>query len=311
MLGKILVMDGQGKVLRCLSEILVGEGYAVVTADNLNDGLRLEQVEAPDLVMADIRMPIGHLLYKLHDNNKLEAATDLIVMADDKDRAAAVDWLSKGAYDVLPKPVKASGQLMAVVERALQKRRLVLENRRLAKQLDRVSIEDSLTGVFNFRHLHQCLADEIVRGSRYNRPFLLIVADIDRLGKVNATHGRHAGDLVLKGVARLLEDNLRAADRVFRCDGGRFVLLLPETRIRPAIRIADRILEGVRYHGFGGNGSDPRVTVSMGAAEFPAEALDAATLIELADRRLEGAKQAGGDGFQFVDRPSLISDCAV
>jgi diguanylate cyclase (GGDEF)-like protein len=307
MAEKILVMDEQGKVLCCLSEILTGEGYAVVTADNVNDGFHLMQVEAPDLVMADIRMPIDRLIYKMHDNNRLDAATDVIVMAAEKERAAAVNWLGKGAYDFLLKPLKAPGLLTAVVGRALQKRRLVLENKRLAKQLEQATIKDSLTGIFNHRHLHQRLMDEIVRGSRYNRAFLLIVADIDGFGKVNETYGWHVGDLVLKRLAKLFEDNLRVSDSVFRCDGGKFVLLLPETRINQAVRLADRILEGVRYHDFGGHGSNPRVTISMGAAEFPMEALDAASLIKLADLRLQGVKIAGGDDFQFEDRTSLIS----
>lgn len=308
---KILVMDERGNVRRRLREILTGEGYAVVTTDNMTDGLHILQVEAPDLVMADIRLPIGHLLHKLRENNKSEAATDLIVIAAEEDRAAAVDWMVKGAYDLVPMPVATPRLLTFVVGRALQKRRLVFENRRLAKQLEQTTIMDPLTGIYNHHYMYKCLIDEIVRGSRYNHPFLLVVADIDRFGKLNETCGRHSGDLVLKRLAQLLEANLRVADSVFRGDGGKFVLLLPETRIKQAVRIADRILEGVRYHGFGGDGCIPRVTISMGAAEFPIEALDAGSLMELADKRLKGAKMAGGDGFQFEDRPNLISDCTV
>jgi two-component system, cell cycle response regulator len=308
---KILVMDEQDKVRRCLSEILTGEGFTVITTDNMNDGLRLFKVEAPDLVIADIKLSIGDCLYKLRDNNQLELAADLIVMATEEDRDAAVHWLGKGVYDFLPKPVTTPHLLTAVVGRALQKRRLVFENSRLAKQLEQVTIKDPLTGIYNHRHMYKCLMDEIVRGSRYNRPFLLIVADIDRFGKLNETCGRQAGDLVLTRMARLLEGNLRLADSVFRHDGGKFLLLLPETRIHQAIRVAERILEGVRYHVFDCDECNPRVTVSMGAAEFPLEARDAPSLIELAGQRLEGAKKAGGDGFQFEDRQGLISECGL
>jgi two-component system, cell cycle response regulator len=188
---------------------------------------------------------------------------------------------------------------------------LVFENRRLTEQLEQVTLKDPLTGIYNHRHMYKCLMDEIVRASRYNRSFLLIVADIDRFGKLNETYGRHAGDLVLTRMARLMEDSLRLADSVFRYDGGKFLLLLPETRMHQAIRVAERILEGVRYHVFGCDECNPQVTISMGAAEFPLESRDVPSLIEVADRRLEGAKKAGGDGFQFEDRPSLISDCAV
>lgn len=309
--GKILVVNGQGKVCRRLSEILTSEGYVVLPADNMADGLRICQKDAPDLVIADIRLPIDDCLHKLRENHKSELTVDLIVTGAGKDRDAAAHWLGKGVYDFLPDPVRAPGLLIAAVERALQKRRLVLEIRRLAKQLDQVTIKDPLTGIYNRRHMFNRLMDEIVRDSRYNRPFLLVAVDIDGFRRVNETYGRDAGDLVLKHMARLLEANLRSADSVFRSDGGKFVLLLPETGLRQGIRVAERILEGVRYHVLGCGENNLRVTVSMGAAEFPMEARDVSSLIELADKRLQGAKTSGGDGFQFDDRRNLLSECGI
>ena len=306
---KILMMDELDEDRRYFSEILTSEGYHVVTTDNMTDGLRLLQIEAPDLVIADVRLPIGECLNKLYDNNRLEMAVDLIVTTGEVDRDAAVHWLGKGAYDLLLRPVTNPHLLIAAVVRALQKRHLVLENRRLVEQLEQLAIKDPLTDAFNQRHMYSRLMDEIVRGSRYNRPFLLVAADIDRFGKLNETCGRHVGDLVLTHLARLLEGNLRLADYVFRDEGGKFVLLLPETRMHQGIRVAERIVEGVRYHIFACGECNPRVTISMGAAEFPSEARDVPSLIELAGQRLRGVKEAGGDGFQFEDRQSLVSGC--
>ena len=308
---KILVVTGQGKVCRRLSEILTSEGYVVVPADNMADGLQNCQKDTPDLVIADIRVPIDDCLQKLRENHKSELTVDLIVTGAGKDRDAAAHWLGKGVYDFLPDPLRAPRLLIAAVERALQKRRLVLEIRRLAIQLDQVAIKDPLTGIYNRRHMFNRLMDEIVRDSRYNRPFLLVAVDIDGFRRINETYGRDAGDLVLKHMARLLEANLRSADSVFRSDGGKFVLLLPETGLRQGIRVAERILEGVRYHVFGCGENNLRVTVSMGAAEFPMEARDVSSLIELADKRLQGAKTSGGDGFQFDDRRNLVSECGI
>jgi diguanylate cyclase (GGDEF)-like protein len=303
---KILVTGGRDEDRRYCSEILNGEGYRVVATDNMADGLRLLQREAPDLVIADARLPIGECLHKLRDNNKMELAVDLIVTAVEADWDAAVRWLGKGAYDLLPQPVTNPHLLTAAVGRALKKRRLVFENRRMAEQLEQLAIQDPLTGVYNQRHMDNRLMDEIVRDSRYNRPFLLIVADIDGLGRLNGTYGRHAGDQVLTQLARLLEGNLRVADSIFRFEGGKFVLLMPETRMRQGIRVAERILEGVRYHVFACGKFNPGVTISMGAVEFPSEAQDVRSLFELAGQRLQGAKAAGGDGFQFEDRQGPV-----
>ena len=304
---KILVMDEQDEIRRCLSETLTGEGYAVLTTGKMTDGLELLQAEAPDLIIADIKLHIGDCLYKLHDNNKLELVPDLIGLASADELTNASAWLDKGVYDCLPKPLPASGVLIAAVRRALQKRHLVFECNRLAKELAMVTIRDTLTGVYNHRYMYKCLMDEVVRATRYQRRFLLIIADIDRFRWLNETYGRHTGDLVLTRMARLFEDNLRLADAIFRYDGGKFLFLMPETEINQAVRVAERILEGVRYHDFDCNGCNPRVTISLGASEFPMEARDVPSLIRLADQRLVVAKQAGGDGYQFESSGCLCA----
>jgi diguanylate cyclase (GGDEF)-like protein len=136
----------------------------------------------------------------------------------------------------------------------------------------------------------------------------LIMADIDNLKNINDVYGRKCGDIVLTRMARLLEDNLRLTDATFRYEGGKFLLLLPETRKNQAIRVAERILESIRYHDFSWNGGNARVTISMGAAEFPLEARDVTSLIGLADQRLISAKQAGRDCFHFEMHEALPSE---
>lgn len=306
---KILVIDSQAEVRRCVSEILAGEGYLVVTADNLADGLLLLQSEAPDLVIAESRLSMGDCVGELCGNGGSEPSVDLIVTGGGLNPDEAVRWLSQGAYDFLPEPVTAPHLVAAAVRRAMQKRRLVFENRQLIEQLEQAAIKDPLTGLYNQRQMYIRLMDEIVRSSRYNHSFLLIVADIDGFGRFNASDGRQSGDLVLTHMARLLESNLRSADSIFRYEGGKFVLLLPETGIHQGVRVAERILEGARYHVFGSGDGSPRVTISMGAVEFPLEAKDLPSLIELAKRRLQAVREAGGDGFQFEDRLSLASEC--
>ncbi len=305
---KILVMDEQDGICLYLSDILTPEGYTVLTADNMPDGLRLFQVQAPDLVIADVRMPIGPLLDLLGKTKDSSLEVDLIALAAEDDESAAMDWLGKGVYDYLLKPLGERGALMPVVRRALQKRRLVVQNGRLSKELQLCTVKDPLTGLYNHRLMHKCLVDEIMRSTRYDHQFLLILADIDRLNTLNDDFGRNFGDFVLMRMARLLEDNLRLTDSTFRYEGGKFLMLLPETRKNQAVRVAERILESIRYHDFSYEGCRSRVTISMGAAEFPAEARDIPSLIGLADRRLKVAKDTGRDCFQFDTQEDLVSD---
>jgi len=305
---KVLVMDEQDEICLNLSDILTREGYTVLTADNMSDGLRLFQVEAPDLVIADVKMPVDRLLDLVGGVKDSSSEVDLVVLAAEDDKSAAMDWLGKGVYDYLLKPLGGQEALLPVVRRALQKRRLVVQNGRLIKELQQNTVKDPLTGLYNHRFMHKCLMDEIVRSTRYDHQFLLIMADIDHFKTLNDDYGSNFGDFVLTRMARLLEDNLRLTDSTFRYEGGKFLMLLPETRKNQAIRVAERILENIRYHDFSYEGCKSQVTISMGAAEFPLEARDMPSLIGLADRRLFLAKDMGRDGFQFDTQEDLISD---
>jgi len=305
---KILVMDEIEEIRLHLSDILTGEGYTVLTASCMADGMQLFQAETPDLVIADVKMTLGSCLDHLEQIRDSQSEVDLVVLAAADDRDAAIDWLSKGVYDYLLKPLTEPGGLIATVRRAMQKRRLIAKNRILIKELELVTLKDPLTGLYNHRFMHKCLLDEIVRSARYNHHFLLIMADIDNLKNINDVYGRNCGDIVLTRMARLLEDNLRLTDATFRYEGGKFLLLLPETRKNQAIRVAERILESIRYHDFVWDGGKARVTISMGAAEFPLEARDVPSLIGLADQRLISAKQAGRDCFHFEMPEALSSE---
>jgi diguanylate cyclase (GGDEF)-like protein len=308
MAEKILVMDAQDEIRLSLSDILTGEGYTVLTAVNMTNGMQLLLSEKPDLVIADVGMPIGSCLDLLAPFRGSQGEVDLVVLAAAEDQDVAIDWLGKGVFDYLLKPLGQRGVVTAAVRRVLHKRRLIIQNCLLIQKLEQMDLKDPLTGLYNDRFMHKCLLDEIVRSARYNHPFLLIMADIDNLKRINDDHGRQFGDYVLTRMARLMEDNLRLTDATFRYGGGKFLLLLPETRKNQAIRVAERILESIRYHDFSRGGSKAQVTISMGAAEFPDDARDVPSLIGLADRRLVSAKQAGRDCFQFEMHEALPSN---
>lgn len=300
---KILVLDEDGQVRQYLSDLLAGEGYTVLTAAGLAAGGRMFKAQAADLVIADARMAIGELLDML-----AQFKVDLIILVSPADQVAAIDWLDKGVYDQLPKP-PADGRLaVATVRRAMEKRRLVVQHSQAIQALEESDIRDPLTGLYNQRHMHTCLLDEIVRSARYQHHFLMMIADIDNLKNINDIHGMAYGDMVLTRTARLLEDNLRITDTIFRYDGGKFLMLLPETRKSQAVCVAERILEGVRYHDFSRDGVRAQVTISMGAAEFPSEARELSSLLGLAGNRLTGAKDAGRDCFCFKTYETLPSD---
>jgi diguanylate cyclase (GGDEF)-like protein len=176
--------------------------------------------------------------------------------------------------------------------------RTALDMRRLAK-LEHESVTDPLTGIYNRRYLEPRLADEIARASRYHAPLSVLLIDVDRFKRVNDEHGHQAGDVVLKGLARLIVQTVRVTDIVARYGGEEIIVLAPSTSRKTARSLAERLRAKIETASFpvpdqaGGNIGALRVTVSIGVACLGPDARDARTLIRRADEALYEAKGAG------------------
>src|SRR5262249_28985371 len=103
------------------------------------------------------------------------------------------------------------------------------------------AVTDGLTGVKTHRYLMEALSAEWKRSTRAGRPFCLLLADLDRFKFVNDFFGHLEGDLVLKRVGRILEQNCRASDVIARYGGDEFVILMPETDIDQSRQLAEKL----------------------------------------------------------------------
>jgi diguanylate cyclase (GGDEF)-like protein len=153
---------------------------------------------------------------------------------------------------------------------------------------------DRLTGVNNRQALVAELLDEVGRANRYDRPLSLAFVDIDHFKQVNDTHGHHAGDVVLRGVAQTLRANLRATDIIGRYGGEEFMLLLTETRVDDAAALAEKLRSLVERARFAVDGrTSLGVTVSIGIASGQGAQVRMDTLVRDADAAMYSAKSLG------------------
>ncbi len=129
-----------------------------------------------------------------------------------------------------------------------------------------------------------------MRAQRYQRPFSAIFIDLDHFKRINDVYGHAAGDAVLRGVAETLNVCLRECDLLGRFGGEEFVVLLPETGIDDAMRVADRMRKDVACLQLGQ--IPEAITVSAGVAEWTSDETGEA-LLQRADRALYRAKDAG------------------
>lgn len=158
---------------------------------------------------------------------------------------------------------------------------------------DRRAITDQLTDLFIKRHFlsHlELLRAEVGGGAR---PFGLLLCDIDHFKQVNDTHGHLSGDLILKGVARVLRSGLRAGDMAFRYGGEEMAILMPGATPEAAQQTAERLRQAVERTVFRGekNQAIP-ITLSIGVALFRS-GLNGQQLIGRADRALYASKHGG------------------
>lgn len=164
--------------------------------------------------------------------------------------------------------------------------RTVREMKRQNRDLNDFALKDPLTGLLNRRALDEAL--EKMEGD--NRPFAMLLIDIDRFKAVNDRHGHAAGDEVLRAVARTLEETVEARDVCGRYGGEEFVVLLPGRNLPETYEMAERLRLAVAAHE---NALRIPVTLSIGGAVSPLQSTHVDDLFELADRALYRAKESG------------------
>lgn len=171
---------------------------------------------------------------------------------------------------------------------------LILGKLKLFQETKRLSITDSLTGLYNRRYFYKHIDIEIARSKRYGNVFSVMLFDIDNFKKINDTFGHQAGDVVLQGLAKILRSESRETDIVVRYGGEEFIVLLPSTSEAEAFALAERIRNTVEKTVFTVNDSENvNITLSGGIASFPSSASDSKALLYAADSALYLAKDGG------------------
>ena len=170
-----------------------------------------------------------------------------------------------------------------------------IENVLLHQEAQRLSITDGLTGIWNRRFFQMRLAQEFERANRFDRPFSLLMIDIDHFKDTNDRFGHQRGDAVLVELAqRVLPHTTRQVDTLARYGGEEFVLVLPETGEEGARIVGEKICAAIAATPFGGDGEQPvQVTVSIGYAVYPDHGVTADALVHAADRAMYLAKARG------------------
>ncbi|MDQ4126119.1 MAG: diguanylate cyclase, partial [Actinomycetota bacterium] len=181
---------------------------------------------------------------------------------------------------------------------------VAVENVLLHEEAQRLSITDGLTGVWNRRYFLMQFPQALAAAQRFQRPFSVLMLDLDTFKAINDTHGHQRGDAVLVEFAKRVTRVIREVDTFARYGGEEFICLLSETDLHGARTTAEKILDAIRSEPFGMPGEQPlTITVSIGVASYPLHGDTYKALVGAADKALYRAKQEGRDRVCTASEP--------
>jgi two-component system cell cycle response regulator len=277
--------------------LLVAKGFVVEAVENGQRAIERVGQGGIDLVLLDVMMPkMGGLeTCRVLKTLARDAFLPVVLVTVNSDTASRVEGLKIGADDYVCKPFDED-ELLARIDAMLRIKKLHDQVITARAKLERVSLHDELTGLYNYRYLHTRLTEEFKRAERYHEPLACMVIDIDRLKDHNEAGGRAEGDQIIKDVADCIRRTVREIDVVARFGGDEFLVALPSTHFAGSITVAERLWREVTESPLrGGATGRSRVSISIGVSLFPSR--DVRTkdgVLRAADAALSQAKRDGG-----------------
>lgn len=191
--------------------------------------------------------------------------------------------------------------------RLLDAASLAVSNALLHEKTVQLSKTDGLTGLKNYREFKEAIQAELLRSKRYQRASSLLMIDVDHFKRYNDAYGHPQGDVLLKNMAELIQNNFKDTDIVARYGGEEFAVLLVETGAKDqAVAVAERLRAMVEKHKFSYEETQPggSFTISIGVSCYPEDGLAADELIQAADEALYRAKNEGRNRVVAAGRSS-------
>lgn len=210
-----------------------------------------------------------------------------------------------GVIGVPPGP-PLTEQQRSVVVAAAALLAVSIKNAELFHEVHEHSVRDSLTGCHRRKHALEVMDAELKRARRSKLPLSLIMFDLDHFKAINDQHGHLCGDAVLAAVGQRMHAVLRGSDVKCRFGGEEFLVLLPDTPLAGARRVADTLRRELEQHPLEWKGTPVTITASFGVTAIAPGELNAPAIIDRADAALYRAKDEGRNCIR-VDETTLVT----
>ncbi len=292
-LKRILIVDDDEGSRLVLVEMMHFFGYEADGAEGGLEALQAITKQKYDLVITDINMPDLNGLELITRVKASHPEVDLMAVTGYGMEYSYTDVVERGASDFIAKPFD-NNELLAKIKR-------VFRERELLQKLERLSVRDGLTDLYNRRYFDRRIKEEMARANRQKYALFLLLIDIDHFKLYNDTFGHQGGDGLLKDLAYVIDLSIRHdVDTSFRFGGDEFGVIVPQVEREQALKIARRIQD--KYGSISGHGN---TSLSMGMTRMiqveGQEPEGADSLIKRADVALFRSKRKGGKTIELYE----------
>ncbi|MBW2349653.1 MAG: diguanylate cyclase [Deltaproteobacteria bacterium] len=287
---QLLIVDDDPTILNLLAEFLSRLGHQCRTATDGMEAISLLEQSPSTIVITDFLMPRMDGMELILNIKKFWPETDVIAITGYGRDFNYTDVIKAGACDFIQKPFYLD-ELEAKLNR-------IIRERGYRALLERLSVRDVLTDLYNRRFLDNKLEEEAQRATRQNYFLFLIILDLDNFKELNDTLGHQAGEHVLQRLAKVLGNSIRRnVDTPFRYGGDEFAVMIPQADTEQVNQIAERIRSNYLNEDIG------KTSLSIGVSRFRRtnkelrEDID--DFIRKADDSMYAAKKTGGNKVIF------------
>jgi diguanylate cyclase (GGDEF)-like protein len=310
---KVLVADDDPEFRQILAAAVGHLGHSCATACDGLEAWQMHQAERADVVLSDWKMPMmdgPELCRKIRSTDLPQAYTHVIMLTGESDKAHFVEGMDAGADEYITKPldIAALRAHLLVARRTMSVyQRLTDSNSALRRDSARdfqAARTDPLTTVSNRLRLMEDLEALPGRVRRYGHRYCAALCDVDGFKAYNDCFGHLSGDEVLRRVSRVMLEQLRDGDSLYRYGGEEFLIILPEQSLAQAATGMDRVRQSVEGlcipHAPAAN--VPFLTISVGIAELRGGLID--RWLRSADAALYVAKAHGRNRLETEPPPA-------
>lgn len=289
--GKILYVEDSKSTAELIGRLLKLNGMEVDHFTTAEAALEVFHKKTYDLIITDIilegDMTGSQLIQKIRQDQSQDTVP-ILAISGVEDPARRVALLKSGVNDYVAKPIMQD-ELMARVNNLLRSKKLFDRVQEQREALRELAMKDQLTGLYNRHFLMEVGPKRITEAQRHQQPLSMVVVDLDKFKTINDSHGHAVGDIVLKEVGLLLQEESRLEDVASRFGGEEFVLILTHCDLLSAAEKAEQIREKIQALKPAGL----EITASFGVSSLASSDDIISHLFDRADQAVYQSKNAG------------------